>query len=159
MTVPAIREAARAFALPDLAATLTLAGRLAALAAAGDVIALSGPLGAGKTAFARAFINSLSGESVEVPSPTFTLLQTYPTPRGTIWHFDFYRLERAEEAYELGIEEAFADGISLIEWPERVAALLPADLLTVALCEAAAPDARRASLAGRGTWSGRLARL
>ena len=159
MTAPAIREATRTFDLPDLPATEVLAGRVADLAATGDAIALSGPLGAGKTAFARAFINALAGESVEVPSPTFTLLQTYPTARGMIWHFDFYRLERPEEAYELGIEEAFADGISLIEWPERVALLLPADILTVGLSEAAAPDGRRARLDGRGTWALRLAGL
>ena len=155
----AIPEASRAFDLPDLTATERLAGRVAALARAGDVIALAGPLGAGKTAFARAFITALVGAPVEVPSPTFTLLQTYATPGAAVWHFDLYRLERAEEAYELGIEEAFVDGISLIEWPERIAALLPAERLTVNLTEAADAGARHAELSGRGAWAARLAAL
>jgi tRNA threonylcarbamoyladenosine biosynthesis protein TsaE len=159
MIEPAIREATRAFDLPDLRATEALAGRVAALATVGDIIALAGPLGAGKTAFARAFITALAGTPTEVPSPTFTLLQTYATPRASIWHFDLYRLERAEEAYELGVEEAFADGISLIEWPERLAALLPDERLTVNLSDAAEAGARSALLTGRGTWAMRLARL
>jgi tRNA threonylcarbamoyl adenosine modification protein YjeE len=159
MMASAIPEASRAFELPDLAATEHLAGRVAAEARVGDVIALAGPLGAGKTAFARAFITALVGTPVEVPSPTFTLLQTYATPAATVWHFDLYRLERAEEAYELGIEEAFVDGISLIEWPERIAALLPAERLTVSLNEAAAEGARRALLTACGPWARRLESL
>src|SRR4051812_29949378 len=104
--------------LPDEAATAALAGRLAPLAARGDVVALTGALGAGKTSFARGFIAARAGRPIEVPSPTFTLVQTYDLPSGPIWHFDLYRLERPDDAIELGIDEAFADGISLIEWPE-----------------------------------------
>lgn len=159
MMASPIVEASRGFALADLRATESLAGRVAALALPGDVIALAGPLGAGKTAFARGFITALSGGPVEVPSPTFTLLQTYATPHATVWHFDLYRLERAEEAYELGIEEAFVEGISLIEWPERIAPLLPPERLTVSLSEAAEAGARQALLTGRGSWAQRLARL
>ncbi|MCP4922845.1 MAG: tRNA (adenosine(37)-N6)-threonylcarbamoyltransferase complex ATPase subunit type 1 TsaE, partial [bacterium] len=91
----------------------------------GDIIALKGNLGAGKTAFARAIIQSLCGPDTIVPSPTFTLVQTYQTPKTEIWHFDLYRLEDPLQAEELGIEEAFAQGISLIEWPERLGDLLP----------------------------------
>jgi tRNA threonylcarbamoyladenosine biosynthesis protein TsaE len=112
--------------LADEEATLALGARLARDAAPGDVFALAGSLGSGKTTLARGFIRALTRPDEEVPSPTFTLVQTYETPKGTIWHFDLYRLEDPEEAWELGIEEAFASGISLIEWPERLGPLLPA---------------------------------
>ena len=91
----------------------------------GDIVALYGTLGAGKTAFCRGLIRSLTGEVDEVPSPTFTLLQTYETKNFVIYHFDFYRLKNPDEAYEIGIEEAFYDGVSLIEWPEKLGNLLP----------------------------------
>jgi tRNA threonylcarbamoyladenosine biosynthesis protein TsaE len=117
--------------LVDEAATVHLARRLARAARPGDVIALEGPLGSGKTALARAFIQSLVGAEEEVPSPTFTLTQLYDCEIGTIWHFDLYRLDKAEDALELGIEDAFADGISLIEWPDRLGPWLPAERLTV----------------------------
>src|SRR4030095_10715416 len=95
-------------ALPDEAPTRRRASRVAALARAGDVIGLAGGLGAGKTTFARAFIRARpGGESAgEVPSPTFTLVQVYELPGAPVWHFDLYRLTRAEEAWELGLEEA-----------------------------------------------------
>src|SRR5512147_2050849 len=117
----------RAFDLPDLAATEALARRLAAVARTGDVIALHGDLGAGKTTFARAFIQARAGAAgeAEVPSPTFTLVQIYDLPSGAIWHFDLYRLTAAGQVWELGFEEALATAITLIEWPERLAALLP----------------------------------
>src|SRR6266700_1981101 len=110
--------------LPDEAATAALAARIASLARPGDVIALKGELGAGKTSFARAFIRARNGREA-VPSPTFTLVQTYELPGGAVWHFDLYRLHSPEEAWELGIEEAFHAGIALIEWPERLGSLLP----------------------------------
>jgi len=112
------------------------------------VIALKGELGSGKTYFARAFI----GEE-EVPSPTFTLVQIYDRPQGRIWHFDLYRLEAPDQAIELGIEEAFASGISLIEWPERLGRLIPAEHLEIALSFAVAPEARDAAIAGTGRWA------
>jgi len=150
-------------ALDGVAACDSLARRLAAIAEAGDVIGLSGELGAGKTTFARAFIAAFAaraGEMAdEVPSPTFTLAQIYESAAGVIWHFDLYRLERAEDAFELGIEDAFADGISLIEWPERIAALLPADRLDIELHFTDKPQRRIARLAGRGSWAGRLAKI
>ena len=153
--------------LPDPAATADLAARLAVLVRRGDVIALGGDLGTGKTSFARAFINALprAGDEPadeapeEVPSPTFTLVQTYGREPADVWHFDLYRLTRPEEAYELGIEEAFAEAISLIEWPERMGPLLPAERLDLVLRFAPRPEARRATLTGWGSWAGRLAAL
>ncbi|MFZ2003650.1 MAG: tRNA (adenosine(37)-N6)-threonylcarbamoyltransferase complex ATPase subunit type 1 TsaE [Stellaceae bacterium] len=144
--------------LPDENATAALAARLAAVARPGDVIALKGELGAGKTSFARAFIRARGGDA-DVPSPTFTLVQTYDLPGGAVWHFDLYRLRAAEEAWELGIEEAFAEGIALIEWPERLGILLPARRLLVELDFGANPGARRATLSGMGDWAPRLSAL
>jgi tRNA threonylcarbamoyladenosine biosynthesis protein TsaE len=141
--------------LADEKATEALAAQLAALALPSDVIALSGELGAGKTCFARAFIRARGGEE-SVPSPTFTLAQTYELPRGAVWHFDLYRLRAAEEAWELGIEDAFHGGISLIEWPERLGSLLPARRLRIALDFGPTPGARRATLSPGGDWAVRL---
>ena len=142
------------------AATAALAARLARLARTGDVIALSGPLGSGKTAFARAFIHARSAPSAdpeEVPSPTFTLLQTYDVGDATLYHFDLFRLTHPDEAEELGIEEAFVGGISLIEWPERLADRLPPDRLDVTLENRDQADARTVRLTGHGAWNSRLA--
>ena len=144
--------------LADEDATAALAAQLAAVARPGDVIALQGDLGVGKTSFARAFIRARGGDEV-VPSPTFTLVQTYDLPGGTIWHFDLYRLKSAEEAWELGIEEAFDAGISLIEWPERLGVLLPRERLLVALDFMERPGARRATLSGGDEWAPWLAAL
>jgi tRNA threonylcarbamoyladenosine biosynthesis protein TsaE len=80
-------------------------------------------------------------------------------PAATVWHFDLYRLNRGDDAYELGIEEAFADGISLIEWPDRIATLLPHERLDVALAETSAEGGRRATLTGHGRWAALVARL
>jgi tRNA threonylcarbamoyladenosine biosynthesis protein TsaE len=145
----------RAVELPDEAATRGLAAAVAALAEPGDVIALKGELGAGKTTFARAFIRA-RGASDEVPSPSFSLVQVYETGPATVWHFDLYRLRSPEEAWELGIEDAFAEGISLIEWPERLGPLLPDRRLEIALCFGRRPNARRACLDGGPEWQTRL---
>lgn len=149
---------------PD--ATGKLAQALAKLCHRGDVIGLSGDLGAGKTTFARAFIHAravLAGVpgDEEVPSPTFTLAQIYEIGEVAVWHFDLYRLERSEDAVELGIDEAFATAISLIEWPERLDNLLPPDRLDLHLDITGAegtPDetARTARITGFGAWEGRL---
>ena len=90
----------------------------------GDIYLLQGDLGAGKSTFSRAFIRYLSGSDIDVPSPTFTLVQQYDTDKGLIWHFDLYRLEDSDEIYEIGWEEALSDGILLVEWPERLGALV-----------------------------------
>jgi tRNA threonylcarbamoyladenosine biosynthesis protein TsaE len=123
------------------------------------VIGLAGPLGSGKTVLARGFIRALAGAEEEVPSPTFTLVQTYDTRHGTVWHFDLYRLNRPEDAWELGIEDAFADGISLLEWPERLDDLLPRERLTVTLSPGATPQARTAIIVPSPAWTTRLASL
>jgi tRNA threonylcarbamoyladenosine biosynthesis protein TsaE len=146
----------RAVELPDEAATHGLAAVVAAIAEPGDVIALKGELGAGKTTFARAFIQA-SGAGEEVPSPSFSLVQVYDAGPATIWHFDLYRLRSPEEAWELGIEDAFHDGISLIEWPERLGALLPDRRLEIALVFGCRSNARRAFLTGGTEWQTRFA--
>lgn len=110
----------------------TLAARLAPRLKTGDVVTLQGDLGAGKTVFARALINALSPEPQEVPSPTFTLVQTYDLPPFTLWHFDFYRLEEEKnDILELGWDEARRSGIALVEWPERLGRILPKDRLEI----------------------------
>lgn len=96
-----------------------------------EVIALDGTLGMGKTAFVRGVIQALMGKNVDVPSPTFTLLQTYDTSKGLIYHFDFYRLKNSVEAYEIGIEDAFSDGICFIEWPDKIGTILPKDAIHI----------------------------
>ena len=134
-----------------LAETERLAQRIASHAVPGDVIGLYGPLGSGKTAFARAFIRARLGRPVEeVPSPTFTLVQLYEHAAGAIWHFDLYRLSAPEDAYELGIEDAFAGAVSLIEWPERLGALMPADWLEVRLAPGADEEARIVTITSHG---------
>lgn len=142
-------------ALADEAATQALAARVAALARVGDVILLEGGLGSGKTSFARGFLRSL-GVDEEVPSPTFTLVQAYETRKGPVWHFDLYRLKQPLEALELGFEEARAEAILLVEWPERLGPLRPADALTLRL-EIEGPGRRSARLSGGGDWPARLA--
>jgi tRNA threonylcarbamoyladenosine biosynthesis protein TsaE len=159
MTEPVVPPLSRSVFLPDEAATERLGAAVAALLAPRDLVALSGELGVGKTRFARAVIAALTGMAEEVPSPTFTLVQTYETPKGTLWHFDLYRLSAPEEAWELGLEEALAEGISLVEWPERLGRLLPAERLDLVLRFAEAPGARRVDLTGRGRWAGRLGQL
>lgn len=145
--------------LPDETATAALAARISALARPADVIALKGDLGAGKTTFARAFIHARGNREEEVPSPTFTLVQVYQLDRAAIWHFDLYRLRAPEEAWELGIEEAFSEGISLIEWPERLGPLLPERRLEIALAFGDRPDARQVSLDPGTAWQARLAAI
>ena len=160
----------RCLELADESATARLAAAIAALARPRDVIALSGVLGAGKTTFARHFLRAMGLEE-EVPSPTFTLVQTYPVPGCktqapehdrsalAVWHFDLFRIGAPQEVYELGIEDAFAEGISLIEWPEKMASLLPEDYLELHLEYAASPHARLARLTGHGAWRHRLSDL
>jgi len=145
-------------ALSDPEATARLAARIAACLRPGDVVALYGDLGAGKTVFARSLIRALCGDE-EVPSPTFTLVQTYAAPDFEIWHFDLYRLERPEEVFELGLEEALAGGVTLIEWPERLGRRLPADRLEVRLAYGGRESERTVALSGTGDWPDRLRSL
>ena len=143
--------------LPDPVATRRLGADLADLAREGDVIALHGDLGMGKTELARGFIQRLAGPDTEVPSPTFNLVLTYDTPLAMVWHFDLYRVERQAELAELGLEDAFASGISLVEWPERLGGDLPADALSVQLSTNG--GGRVAVIEGGGTWPARLQML
>ncbi len=145
----------RVMELPDLAATEALAAAVAALARAGDAILLEGELGAGKTAFARAFLRVASADrELEVPSPTFTLVQSYDTRIGTVHHFDLWRLDGPDGLAELGWEEAL-NGVVLVEWPDRLRALRPHDALTLQL-HMTGTCSRRAVLSG---WPDRLDRI
>jgi tRNA threonylcarbamoyladenosine biosynthesis protein TsaE len=142
--------------LPDLAATERLAARAAALARPGDALLLEGPLGAGKSAFCRAFLRAAAGDpALEVPSPSFTLVQGYALPQGAAFHYDLYRLSGPEELEELGWEES-RDGIVLVEWPDRLGWLTPETALRIALRPDDAGEARQARLSG---WGARLAAL
>jgi tRNA threonylcarbamoyladenosine biosynthesis protein TsaE len=147
--------------LTDLAATQALARTVAGLVRRGDVIGLGGELGAGKTTFARAFIHAREGRATEdVPSPTFTLAQVYDVAGLPVWHFDLYRLAKPEDALELGIEDAFAEGVSLIEWPGRLGRWLPKDRLDLMLTQGAAGEhARHVVLMGHGSWAERMEAL
>jgi tRNA threonylcarbamoyladenosine biosynthesis protein TsaE len=137
--------------LPDLAATEALAARLAARARPGDAILLEGPLGAGKTAFARAFLRAASDDaSLDVPSPSYTLVQSYATKLGPVHHFDLWRLTGPDDVAELGWDELTRD-IVLVEWPDRLGDLRPESALDIVLTPLA-DQARRASLTG---WEGR----
>lgn len=137
--------------LDDAGAALTaaLARSLAAEARGGDVLLLDGPLGAGKTHFARAFVRARLGNSAEdVPSPSFTLVQTYDAPQGeAVWHVDLYRLDPPADVAELGLDDAAPDDIRLIEWPDRLA-VQPAGALRVTLAPTADPDRRGITLSG-----------
>ncbi|HKV14152.1 MAG TPA: tRNA (adenosine(37)-N6)-threonylcarbamoyltransferase complex ATPase subunit type 1 TsaE [Reyranella sp.] len=133
--------------LPDEAATERLGAALAGRLRARDVVALEGGLGAGKTTLARAILRAAADDAaLVVPSPTFTLVEVYDTAKGVFWHFDLYRLEEAQQVFELGWEEARADGIVLVEWAERLGTLLPEERLTVTL--AIEGEGRRATLQG-----------
>lgn len=142
--------------LPDEAATGRLGAALADRLRTGDVVGISGPLGVGKTALVRAVVRALGDPDTDVPSPTFTLVQIYDLPHFTLWHFDLYRLERPEDAFELGIEDAFADAVSLFEWPERLGGLLPADALRVDMEFSEADGGRRVRMAGGRPWRDRI---
>lgn len=145
--------------LPDPDATAALGTQIAPLLDAGDVLLLSGDIGAGKTHFARAIILSCLQIPEDVPSPTFTLVQVYDTPKAEIWHADLYRLSGPEGCIELGLEQAFNDAICLIEWPDRLGDLTPSDALHLDFATTD-QDQRRVTLhASSGTWGPRLAKL
>ena len=117
------------FDLRNTDETADFAKRLAKRAVIGDTILLNGPVGAGKTHFARSFIKALLIADEDVPSPTFTLVQTYETSIGEIWHADLYRLNAENEIEELGLVDAMTDAICLIEWPDRLGSYCPSNAL------------------------------
>lgn len=137
--------------LADMAATGRLGARIAEELGVGDAVLLKGDLGAGKTTLARAILQALGVEEI-VPSPTFTLVQTYETKRLVVWHYDLYRIEDVEELDELGLDEALAEGAALIEWPERGANRMPDDALVVELT-ITGENARTAALSGPPRWN------
>lgn len=150
----------RSLSLPGEAATAAFARALAPLLKSGDALLLDGPLGAGKTSFARALIRALAGPEIEVPSPSFNLVLTYETPVGTVSHFDLYRIADPRELDELGLDEALSDGVTLIEWPDRLSGFAPASALTLRFsAESASATARRVELLGDEGWSQRLSCL
>lgn len=145
--------------LPAEEDTMNLGAAIAELTQPGDVIALKGPLGAGKTTFARGFIQHLLGANEEVVSPTFTLVQTYETPRAPVWHFDLYRIDNPNDVIELGLEDAQAEGISLIEWPERLGPYTPHAPLEIEISSVVGETARNVRLRGQANWRSRLNEL
>lgn len=130
---------------------------LAKYARVGDCFLLRGQIGSGKSALARAFIRNLLGPDTEVPSPTFTLVQTYDHNDLEIWHADLYRLGDVQEAVELGLMDAFTDHICLIEWPELLGDLAPNTALDIEL--SVAPDCHFATLTFGDNWRDRLVGL
>ena len=138
--------------LADEAATQALGVALAAVLRAGDVIALSGPLGSGKTTLARALLKAL-GEEGEVPSPSFALVQPYETLDPPVWHADLYRIEDPSELAELGLDEILTEGALVVEWPERAPGAWP-EALALSL-ELANGAARRLTATVPPPWEGR----
>lgn len=147
-------------ALQDADATTRLGARIAPLLAAGEAVLLYGPLGMGKSTLARGLIRALTRPDEDVPSPTFTLVQFYES-EPPVAHFDLYRLSRAGEAAEIGLDEALDDGCVVIEWPERLGenpgAWLGPDRLSVTLAEAG--PGRVATVSGIGTWESKVKNL
>lgn len=139
---------------------LRLAQEVAFALRPGDLLALEGDLGAGKTTFARAVIQALAADAgLEIPSPTFTLVQPYTTPRFDVAHFDLYRLAAPDELAELGLEDALANGVAIVEWPERGAERLPRQRLTLSISETLDPSRRDVELIATSTIETRLSRL
>ena len=146
--------------LKNQAETEWWAQQLALLSIPGDILALMGPLGAGKTVFASAFINALAEEwgvnKFLVTSPTYNLVQIYELPEIEIYHADLYRLEDGDNLHELGLEEAYDHGISLIEWPDRMGDSMPNDCLYVRLDQGHGSTERTVSFHGQSNWLHRL---
>lgn len=149
-------------ALADEVGTYRLMADVAAVIEPGDVITLSGDLGAGKTTFARALIRFFAGdERIEVPSPTFTLAQTYSLPHFTIVHADLYRLSGPAELAEIGLDDLAEGAVLLIEWPDRAGTRLPSDRLDIAftLAPQQGATARNALITGHGRFAPRVERI
>jgi tRNA threonylcarbamoyladenosine biosynthesis protein TsaE len=150
-----IVPAAGDFRLDGEADTERLGMALARVLRAGEAVCLAGPLGVGKSVLARALVRAFTGETGDVPSPTFTLVQFYAGERGALAHFDLYRLEKAEEAFELGLDEALDQGAAVIEWPERLGHHVPRDRLDIVLQLGEDGVSRHARLTPHGAWEDR----
>lgn len=147
--------------LCDPAATARLGHFISDCLKAGDVVALEGPLGAGKSVLARSIIQHACPQENDIPSPTFTLVQTYePADGPSLLHFDLYRLDLPEDALELGIEDAFIDSICLIEWAQRLGPYLPRTALNIFIRpDPEESDTRTISLSGGDRWQSLLAEI
>jgi N-acetylmuramate 1-kinase len=162
MLLTAPRGASFTVTLPDEAATRRFVTDLAGILEPGDLITLSGDLGAGKTTFARALIRHLADDdTIEVPSPTFTFVQSYELPRLTLVHADLYRVGNASELAELGFDDVPDGAVVLIEWPDRAAGALPTDRLDIAftLVPGAGPNVRQVRYTGYGAFAARAERI
>jgi tRNA threonylcarbamoyladenosine biosynthesis protein TsaE len=143
--------------LADEEATTALATRIAPVLQPGDTLLLDGEIGAGKSAFARALIRARLGRMEEVPSPTFTLVQTYEDDAADLWHCDLYRLTDPDEALELGLDAAFEAAICLVEWPDRLGVATPPNALRLAF--SAGDDHHELTISGPAEWAKRLSAL
>ena len=162
MSRPIPKQQQQDWRVPDAdeAGITRLAERVALKIAVGDVVALSGDLGAGKTTFARALIRAvLADRGAEIPSPTFSLVQTYAAPRLELAHLDLYRLSGDDDLVELGFDELITAGAAVVEWPERAPGLAAANRLNIHLSQGTDAEQRTVRLVGHGTWAPRLARL
>ena len=150
----------RTFTLTDAEATGRLGAAIAPLLESGEAVLLYGPLGMGKSTLARALIRALTTPDEDVPSPTFTLVQFYESDP-LVAHFDLYRLNRPDEAFEIGLDEALETGCALIEWPERLGddpgAVLAPDRLVIQIAEDG--EGRRATVSGAGSWEAKIEKL
>ncbi len=142
------------FSLSDEDATAALASRIAPYLTVGDTLLLEGDIGAGKSAFARALIRARLDRMEDVPSPTFTLVQTYEDDDAEIWHCDLYRLTHPDEALELGLDDAFETAICLIEWPDRLGDVAPKSALTLSF--EAQKGQHHVTISGPDPWANRL---
>lgn len=138
--------------------TARFAVGLGRVLAPGDTLLLNGPVGAGKTHFARSLIQSILTAPEDVPSPTFTLVQSYDTDKGPLWHADLYRIGSVHEVEELGLGDAFDTAICLVEWPDRLGDLAPENALTLTFSDGATDAARRLDITWTDVkWTRRLA--
>jgi tRNA threonylcarbamoyladenosine biosynthesis protein TsaE len=139
--------------LADDAATARLGEAVSRTLRTGEAVCLTGPLGGGKSTLARALVRALTTLDEDVPSPTFTLVQFYETEAFPLAHFDLYRLNSPDEAWEIGLDEALDEGAAVIEWPQRLEGRLPRDRLDIDIVFDG--EGRRARLTAHGAWEGR----
>ena len=145
--------------IADINEMKSFANKIAKLIKPKDIICLRGNLGAGKTTFCQFLIKSILGKDIEVTSPTFNLLHVYDGKEFSIWHFDLYRLKSREEIYEIGIEEALIDGVTIIEWPEIIIDILPKKMLDLSISFLDTSSTRLININGSNQWIEKLSKL